>query len=45
MVHTPTLGKYLLYLDFQVDGKVHSASFVLEAAPGDGRGHGHHQGH
>lgn len=47
MAHAPTPGKYLLYLDFQVDGKVHSARFVLEAAPGDGHDneHAHHRGH
>lgn len=28
----PTAGRYLLYLDFQVDGKVHTAEFVLDAA-------------
>lgn len=28
----PTAGRYLLYLDFQVDGKVHTATFVLDAA-------------
>jgi hypothetical protein len=27
----PTPGRYLLYLDFKVDGKVRSADFVLEA--------------
>lgn len=27
----PTPGRYLLYLDFKVDGDVHTASFVLEA--------------
>ena len=27
----PTAGRYLLYLDFQVDGTVHTASFVLDA--------------
>jgi hypothetical protein len=45
--HAPTPGKYLLYLDFQIDGKVHSAHFVLDAAPGDrrGSGHRHHGGH
>lgn len=33
----PTAGRYLLYLDFQVDGKVHTAPFVLDAAaPADG---------
>jgi hypothetical protein len=26
----PTSGRYLLYLDFRVDGKVHSAPFVLD---------------
>lgn len=30
----PTAGRYLLYLDFQVDGQVHTAQFVLDAAPG-----------
>ncbi len=33
---TPTAGRYLLYLDFQVNGKVHTAEFVLDAAHGDG---------
>lgn len=28
----PTAGRYLLYLDFQVEGKVHTAEFVLDAA-------------
>lgn len=28
----PTAGRYLLYLDFQVDGEVHTAEFVLDAA-------------
>lgn len=28
---TPTAGRYLLYLDFQVDGQVHTAQFVLDA--------------
>ena len=33
----PTPGRYLLYLDFQVDGQVHTAEFVLEAEHhGDG---------
>jgi len=26
----PTLGRYLLYLDFRVEGKVHSAAFVVD---------------
>ncbi|QRY61061.1 heavy-metal-associated domain-containing protein [Gordonia sp. PDNC005] len=28
---TPTAGRYLLYLDFQVDGTVRTAEFVLDA--------------
>lgn len=28
----PTAGRYFLYLDFQVDGEVHTAEFVLDAA-------------
>jgi hypothetical protein len=35
MAEPPTAGLYLLYLDFQVDGQVHSASLVLEATEGD----------
>jgi hypothetical protein len=31
----PTAGRYLLYLDFQVDGVVHTAEFVVDAAHGD----------
>ncbi|MBT2483549.1 MULTISPECIES: heavy-metal-associated domain-containing protein [unclassified Microbacterium] len=31
----PSAGRYLLYLDFQVDGQVHTAEFVLEAAHQD----------
>ncbi|WP_030160248.1 hypothetical protein, partial [Glycomyces sp. NRRL B-16210] len=27
----PTPGRYLLYLDFQVDGQVHTAQFAIEA--------------
>ncbi|GEK80598.1 heavy-metal-associated domain-containing protein [Agrococcus baldri] len=35
----PTAGRYLLYLDFQVDGQVHTAEFVLDAAaPSDSEG-------
>ncbi|MDR6868820.1 hypothetical protein J2Y69_003446 [Microbacterium resistens] len=29
--HAPTAGRYFLYLDFQVDGVVHTAPFVLDA--------------
>ncbi|WP_238439525.1 hypothetical protein [Microbacterium sp. JZ31] len=31
----PTAGRYMVYLDFQVDGQVHTAEFVIEAARGD----------
>ncbi|WP_202805071.1 heavy-metal-associated domain-containing protein [Arthrobacter sp. TB 26] len=31
MTEAPTPGRYLLYLDFQVDGQVHTAEFVLNA--------------
>lgn len=40
----PTAGRYLLYLDFQVDGEVHTAEFVLDAghaaAPADAHSDG-----
>ncbi|MBC9936305.1 MULTISPECIES: heavy-metal-associated domain-containing protein [unclassified Leucobacter] len=29
----PTAGRYFLYFDFQVDGKVYSAPFIVDAAP------------
>ncbi|MCH1882850.1 heavy-metal-associated domain-containing protein [Agrococcus sp. ARC_14] len=32
----PTAGRYLLYFDFQVDGMVHTAQFVLDAIPPTG---------
>ncbi|MDR5699226.1 heavy-metal-associated domain-containing protein [Agromyces aerolatus] len=35
MAEAPTAGRYLLYLDFQVGGQVHTAEFVLDAT-----GHG-----
>ncbi|RXR22771.1 heavy-metal-associated domain-containing protein [Oerskovia turbata] len=45
----PTAGRYLLYLDFQVDGQVHTAELVLDAAPGadptDPEGGTHPEGH
>lgn len=45
----PTAGRYLLYLDFQVDGEVHTAEFVLDAASADGStahdGAQHSEGH
>ncbi|WP_243056368.1 heavy-metal-associated domain-containing protein [Nocardioides sp. SR21] len=31
LAEAPTPGRYLLYLDFQVDGQVHSAPFVVDA--------------
>lgn len=37
----PTAGRYLLYFDFQVEGTVHTAEFVIDAAHGD---HGDHDG-
>lgn len=45
----PTAGRYLLYLDFQVNGQVHTAEFVLDAAHGvgatDSEGGSHKDGH
>ncbi|KAA9393049.1 heavy-metal-associated domain-containing protein [Kocuria coralli] len=32
----PTEGRYLLYLDFQVDGQVHTAPLVLDTTTGSG---------
>jgi hypothetical protein len=34
VAEAPTAGRYLLYLDFQVDGEVHTAEFVLDAGHG-----------
>ena len=31
MAEAPTAGRYLLYLDFQIAGQVHTAEFVLDA--------------
>lgn len=31
----PTAGRYFLYFDFQVDGQVHSAPFVVDAGAAD----------
>lgn len=31
MAEAPTAGRYLLYLDFQIDGQVHTVEFVLDA--------------
>jgi hypothetical protein len=36
MAEVPTPGRYLLYLDFRVDGRVHSAPFVVDVARGTG---------
>lgn len=37
----PTPGRYLLYLDFQVDGQVHTAALVIDASTaGSGSGAG-----
>lgn len=45
----PTAGRYLLYLDFQVNGQVHTAEFVLDATHSDGatdsEGGSHNDGH
>lgn len=35
MAEAPTAGRYLLYLDFQVDGQVHSAAFVVDTTGQD----------
>jgi len=34
MAEAPTAGHYYLYLDFQIDGEVHTAQFVVEAEQG-----------
>jgi hypothetical protein len=39
MAEPPTTGLYLLYLDFQVDGKVHTAEFVVDARASEGTTH------
>lgn len=36
-VEVPTSGRYRLYLDYQVGGVVHTASFVMEATEDSGR--------
>ena len=38
----PTEGRYLLYLDFQVDGEVHTAPLVIDTTTGSGEGDGGH---
>src|SRR5690625_2809848 len=36
VAEAPTAGRYFLYLDFQIDGQVHTAQFVVEAEHGTG---------
>jgi hypothetical protein len=38
MAAAPTDGKYLLYLDFKLDGAVHTAEFTVTAAPASAPG-------
>lgn len=47
MAEAPTAGRYYLYLDFQIDGEVHTAQFVVEAEQGtDGEStEAHPEGH
>lgn len=43
----PTPGRYLLYLDFQVDGQVHTAPLVIDSTTGGAEGEhggGHEEG-
>lgn len=40
--NAPTPGRYLLYLDVQVDGEVHTAPLVIDTTTGTGEGHGEH---
>ncbi|MEV7610856.1 heavy-metal-associated domain-containing protein [Microbacterium sp. NPDC089320] len=44
-VQAPTAGRYLLYLDFQVDGAVHTAELVLDATQADGPTDPHDDSH
>ncbi|REJ05933.1 hypothetical protein DY023_08325 [Microbacterium bovistercoris] len=41
----PTPGRYFLYLDFQVDGRVRTASFVVEASDAPSAPVEHHSHH
>lgn len=43
-VGAPTPGRYLLYLNFQVDGRVHTAPLVLDTTAGPGSMAGHDDG-
>jgi hypothetical protein len=38
-VEVPSAGTYALFFDFQVDGEVHTARFVLDIAASTGSGH------
>lgn len=38
VAEVPTSGRYLLYFDFQVDGRVHTAAFVVDAASAEAGG-------
>jgi hypothetical protein len=38
-VDVPSAGTYALFFDFQVDGEVHTARFVLDVAAPTGSGH------
>ncbi|WP_208012937.1 heavy-metal-associated domain-containing protein [Nesterenkonia salmonea] len=41
--HAPTPGRYLLFLDFQIEGQVHTAPLVIDAVTQAGRGTGDEQ--
>lgn len=46
MTQAPTPGRYLLFLDFQVAGQVHTAKFVVDAAyPDANHAHASHDAH
>ena len=45
LAEAPTRGRYLLYLDFQVDGTVHTAPFVVDTATARPTDRGTDQGH
>lgn len=48
VAEVPSAGRYLLYLDFQVDGQVHTAEFVIDAVRDHGSntdGGADHGGH
>lgn len=45
MAEAPTAGRYLMYLDFQVDGEVHTAELVIDAGHSDGKPSNDEGGH